>query len=48
MNFALSTGGNVTMATRKKKGRKVSPRILDDGPGPHIVRKKKKAAKKKK
>jgi hypothetical protein len=47
MNFALSTGGTVKMATRKKKGRKASPRDLDDGPGPHIVRKKKAAKKKK-
>jgi hypothetical protein len=46
MNLALSTGGNVTMATRKKKGRKAAPLILDDGPGPHTARKKKATKKK--
>jgi hypothetical protein len=46
MNFALSTGGNVTMATRKKKGRKGARPMLDDGPGPHTARKKKATKKK--
>lgn len=37
------------MATRKKKARKAArPMELDDGPGPHVARGKKKAPKKKK
>jgi hypothetical protein len=39
-------GGNVKMATRKKKGKKARP-MFDDGPGPHVKRAKKKASKKK-
>jgi hypothetical protein len=41
-----SIGGNETMATRKKKGKKARP-MFDDGPGPHAKRAKKKATKKK-
>jgi hypothetical protein len=39
-------GGNETMATRKKKGKKARLKF-DDGPGPHIKRAKKKGSKKK-
>lgn len=35
------------MATRKKKGKKAARPMYDDGPGPHTLRAKKKATKKK-